>query len=82
VLRALSQVVRKFIVGELCGETAGEIVIPSCDPAAQVGNPRFIKPVSGKILVGEDTNAGEMVQNRLQVEVRVMTVGEILEIGI
>jgi hypothetical protein len=51
--RALSQVVRKFIVGELRGETAGEIVIPSCDPAAQVGNPRFIKPVSGKVLVGE-----------------------------
>ena len=51
--RALSQVVvRKSIVGELHGETAGEIVIPSCDPAAQVGNPRFIKPVSGKVLVG------------------------------
>ena len=80
--RALSEVVRKFIVGELRGETAGEIVVPSCDPAAQVGNPRFIKPVSGKVLVGEDTNASEMVQNRLQVEVRVMPMGEILEIGI
>ena len=80
--RALSQVVRKFIVGELRGETAGEIVIPSCDPAAQVGNPRFIKPVSSKVLVGEDTNASEMVQDHLQVEVRVMTTGEILEIGI
>jgi hypothetical protein len=47
--RALSQVVvRKSIVGELHGETAGEIVIPSCDPAAQVGNPRLIKPGSGR----------------------------------
>ena len=80
--RALSEVVRKFIVGELRGETAGEIVVPSCDPAAQVGNPRFIKPVFREVLVGEDTNASEMVQNRLQVEVRVMPMGEILEIGL
>jgi hypothetical protein len=50
--RALSEVVRKFIVGELRGETAGEIVIPSCDPAARAGNPRFTKPVSSKVLVG------------------------------
>jgi hypothetical protein len=50
--RALSQVARKFIVSELRGETAGEIVMPSCDPAAQVGNPQFTKPVSGKVPVG------------------------------
>ena len=77
-----SQIVRKLIVGKLRGKAAGEVVIPSCDPAAQVGDPRLIKPVFGKVLVGEDADAGEMIQDCLQVEIRVMAAGKILKIGI
>src|SRR5260370_41356747 len=34
----------ELIGGKLRGETAGEIVIPSRHPSAQVGDPRLIKP--------------------------------------
>ena len=79
---ARSRVVRKLIVGKLRGETAGEVVIPSRDPAAQVGDPRRIKPVFSKVFVGKDADASEMIEDCLQVEVRVMAAGKILKIGI
>jgi hypothetical protein len=41
--------VRKLIVGKLRSEAAGEVVIPSRNPAAQVGDPRLIKPVLSKV---------------------------------
>ncbi len=57
-----SQVVRKPIVGKIRGKATGEVVIPSRDPAAQVGDPRLIKPVFSKVFVGEDADAGEMIR--------------------
>jgi hypothetical protein len=48
-----SEVIRKFIFSALRSKTAGEIVIPSRDPAAKVGDRQLIKPVFSKVLVGE-----------------------------
>jgi|SRR5689334_1651418 len=31
-----------FIAGKVLGETAAEVVVPACDPVAQVRDPRFI----------------------------------------
>jgi hypothetical protein len=61
---------------------AGEIVIPSCDPVAQVGDPGLIKPVFSEVFVGEHVDASEMVRDSLQVEVWIMTAGKILKAGI
>jgi hypothetical protein len=75
-----SEVIRKFIFSALRSKTAGEIVIPSRDPAAKVGDRQLIKPVFSKVLVGEHADTSEMVQDRFQVEVRIMTAGKSLEI--
>ncbi len=57
------------------GETTSQIVIPSCDPPAKIGDLRFVKLVCGKVFVREDADASKMVQDRLQVEVGFMTMG-------
>lgn len=77
-----SQVVRGFILGKVRGETESEVVIPACDPAAQIRDPRLVKPVFREVVVGEDADPGEMVPDCLQVEVRIMTAGKVLKIGI
>ena len=46
-----SQVVWGFILGKVCGETESEVVIPACDPAAQIRDPRFVKPVFREVVV-------------------------------
>jgi hypothetical protein len=77
-----SEVIWKFIVGKACCEAGGQVVVPACDPVAQVCDASLIKPVFSKVFVGEDADSGEMVLNCLQVEVRIMTAGKVLKIGI
>ena len=62
------------------GETASEVVLPFRNPSAQVSDPRFAESVFSEVVVGEDADAGEVVQDCFQVEVRVMTAGEVLKI--
>jgi len=81
-LSVWSEVIWSFIVGKVGGETEGEVVIPARDPVAQVRDPMPIKPVFGKICVGEDADPSEMILDCLQVEVRIMTAGKVLKIGI
>ena len=77
-----SEVIRNFIVGKFCGEAEGEVVIPPCDPVAQVRDAPLIKPVFSEIFVSEDADPSEMVLDCFQVEVRNMTAGKVLKIGI
>jgi hypothetical protein len=65
---ALSQVIWKFISTLRC-ETVSQIVVPSRNPPAKIGDFRFIKVVYGKVFVREDADATEMVQDRFQIEV-------------
>ena len=81
-LSVWSEVIWSFIVGKVGGETEGEVVIPARDPVAQVRDPMPIKPVFGKICVGEDADPSEMILDCLQVEVRIMTAGKVLKVGI
>jgi hypothetical protein len=76
---ALSQVIWKFI-STLCCETASQVVVPSRNPPAKIGDFRFIKVVYGKVFVREDDDASEMVQDRFQIEVRFMTTGKTLKV--
>jgi hypothetical protein len=68
-----------FIIGKVRSQAEGEVVMPACDPAAQIRDPRLIKPIA---FVGEDADPGEVVLDCLQVEVRIMTAGKVLKIGI
>ena len=58
-----SEVVWNLIVGEVCCEAEGQVVIPARDLAAQVCDPLFVKPVFSKVVVSEDADPGEMVLN-------------------
>lgn len=77
-----SRIIPKLIVSMLRGETASEVVIPCRDPSAQVGDTRLIEPVLSKIFIGEYADTSEMVQDRFQIEVRVMTAGKSLKVGV
>ena len=77
-----SEVIGDFIVGKVRDETEGEVVVPACNPAAQVRDPALIKPVFSKVFVGEDADPSEMVPDCLQVKVRIMTAGKVLKVGI
>ena len=74
--------IRAFIVGKICGETYGKVVIPACDPVTPVRDPSLIRPVFGEVFVSEDADPGEMILYCLQIEAWIMTAGKVLEIGI
>ena len=54
--RALSRSAGSSSSASSAVESAGELVIPSCGPAAQVGNPWFIKPEPRPPAVREDAH--------------------------
>ena len=74
-----SGVIRNFIVGKVCGEAEGEVVIPACDPVAQVRDPSRIKSVFREVFVSKDADPREMVLDCLQIEVRIMTARTLAE---
>ena len=76
-----SEVIGNFIVDKVLDETEGEVIVPACNPAAQVRDPALIKPVFSKVFVGDDADPSEMVPDCLQVEVRIMAAGKVLKVG-